>query len=248
VRVALFTVVSLALLLLQHPRPGAGADCGVGGSAVDSQTTARWNRYAARLERLNGSGTNKPLARELLRMADASSRAQRAVAQSMGRPGTAKGGGNSPQLERMLAVNRANDAELKQIVREHGWPTVHLVGLAAASAALGILNESEDTPFEAALLPALQRLAKRDAIPRPTVAGIQDTVLVAGGKKQLYGTILTVRNGRPVMLPVQDPAHLEQRRDQYLLERNYVQNMAAELKAAQAPCAQHSPRARVSTH
>ena len=209
-------------------------------SKVDTVSQAREARNEAELVRLNGSGTNRTLARELLRMQATASAAQRAVAQSMARStradSKATSSAASPELARMLAVNRTTDARLRRIVRQFGWPTVHLVGLRAAAAAEGLLMGLSDRRLDEQMLPELERLAEHKRIPRPNVAAIEDAVLVAHGRKQLYGTILELRHGKPVAPDVQDPSHLEQRREAYGLERNLLQHMTAEMKAAAAPC------------
>ena len=108
-------------------------------------------------------------------------------------------------------------AELKQIIHEKGWPTISLVGLRASQDAALILMHSPDHDFQRQLIPELQQLAEDEKIVGSDIAILVDKVLVSEGKPQRFGTQFNVFNGHAQMAPVEDPAHLDQRRAQYLL-------------------------------
>jgi hypothetical protein len=108
-------------------------------------------------------------------------------------------------------------AQLKQIVAENGWPTIRLVGLQASEEAALILTHSRDHEFQRAMIPRLQQLTARGEILGSSIAAIVDKLLISEGKPQRFGTQFEWANGNAEVLPVEDAAHLDERRATYLL-------------------------------
>jgi hypothetical protein len=109
-------------------------------------------------------------------------------------------------------------SRLKQIVHSYGWPTIALVGIQASQAAVLILVHSPDHDFQQRLLPELQKLVEEKKIVGSDIAVLADKILVAKGKPQRFGTQFSWRNNGPmVMNPVEDPGHLDQRRELYFI-------------------------------
>jgi hypothetical protein len=162
-----------------------------------------------RLVQKNGNkGTDQELKQRLITMAKQD---QAARAFDWSSPATKK------TVERLQSTDERLTAELQQIIHEKGWPTISLVGLKASQDAALILTHSPDHDFQRKLIPELQQLAEDEKIVGSDIATIMDKVLVSEGKPQRFGTQFTISDGRAHMDPVEDPAHLDQRRAQYLL-------------------------------
>jgi hypothetical protein len=108
-------------------------------------------------------------------------------------------------------------AELKAIVANKGWPTIPLVGLQASEDAALILTHSRDRDFQRAMIPRLRQLREQGEILGSSIAAIVDKLLLSEGKPQRFGTQFEFADGKGRMFPVEDPAHLDERRAKYLL-------------------------------
>jgi hypothetical protein len=115
-------------------------------------------------------------------------------------------------LRRLASGDSARTARLREIVAVYGWPDSARVGAEAAGAAFLILQHSPVHGFQKEMLPVVEELARRGALPRQHAALLIDRVLVHDSLPQRYGTQFSLRNGRLVMDPVEDEAGLEQRR------------------------------------
>jgi hypothetical protein len=172
---------------------------------------ARWKANKAELIRINGSGTDAKLRADLLDMG----KTDQSVRTKMFALPSAQQDALEPELERTDATLTE---KLKQIVASHGWPTIALVGFDASKAAILILIHSPDHDFQRRLLPELQKLVEEKKIVGSDLATLVDKMLVAQGKPQRFGTQFAWKGDGPmVMDPVEDPAHLDQRREIYLL-------------------------------
>ena len=114
----------------------------------------------------------------------------------------------------MFRNDAQNQAKLKAIVAKWGWPGKSLVGKQASDAAWEVLQHTtEDKPFMRKCLPMLVSAMDRGDAERPEVALLVDRVLVGEGKKQLYGSQFAMdSSGKMTANPIQDPAHLDERR------------------------------------
>ena len=90
---------------------------------------------------------------------------------------------------RMAAVHDSNAARLREIIREHGWPTTGVVGVDGVTAAHRIAQHAINHPD---LMRQCRELIKaasdRGAVPREHFAFIDDRIRVYEGLPQLYGT------------------------------------------------------------
>jgi hypothetical protein len=111
------------------------------------------------------------------------------------------------------AVDQANTARLKAIIRDHGWPARSEVGPEAATAAFLIVQHAHhDLAFQKEYLAFVeQEHAKGDA-PGDAVALLTDQTRLAEGTPQLYGTQVTIQEGRLVLEPMEDEARVDERR------------------------------------
>jgi hypothetical protein len=114
---------------------------------------------------------------------------------------------------RMAAVHDANAARLRAIVAEFGWPTERLVGADGASAAHRIAQHSINHPaFMREWRRLLDDASARGEVPRSHFAYIDDRIRVYEGLPQRYGTQWRDTPAGPEPYPIEDPAHVDERR------------------------------------
>ena len=159
----------------------------------------------------NGPGTDAALRERLLKMGS-EDQAVRGFAHGQQVTGTTK-----EMLQKLPATDARLTAELQQIVKESGWPTIALVGIEASNSAMLILTHTPDHAWQRQLLPQLQALADADKIDGSGLALVVDKELVAEGKYQRYGSQFKFINGAMAMYAVEDPSGLDQRRAKALL-------------------------------
>jgi len=115
-------------------------------------------------------------------------------------------------MKRMNEHDAARTARLKEIVAEHGWPTVALVGKEGVNAAWLLLQHTDDVAWQASLLPAVERAAEAGEVRKQDLATLTDRVLVRSGKPQRYGCSFSLKDGKMVADPIEDVAHVDGRR------------------------------------
>jgi hypothetical protein len=160
----------------------------------------------------NGSGTDTALAKKLLAMRD---KDQAARGFHDGVPSNAAG--NAAMAPNLAEIDHELTVQLKEIVREKGWPTISLVGIDASDGAMLILIHTADHEWQQAMLPELEKLAKANKIDGSGIALVVDKELVAAGKLQHYGSQFKIVDGEMEMYAVEDPSGLNQRRSEMLL-------------------------------
>lgn len=162
------------------------------------------------LKQKNGEGTDQALKSELLQMRDTDQDIRKRWIEA---PQDKKGA----LATEMTQVDKDLTQKLEEIVATKGWPTIRLVGMEASSVAGMILTHSADHEFQRKMLSQLQKLVDDDQIAGDSVALITDKLLVSESKPQRFGTQFNIQNGKLVMLPTEDPGHLQERRAKYLL-------------------------------
>ena len=182
---------------------------------VEAKNTSSWEIAAKeRREELigtNGPGTDVALRDQLLKMGEQD---QAARGFSHGKQTSAV---TQDMLHQLPAISTRLTLELKEIVKEKGWPTIALVGIDASNAAMLILTHTSDHAWQRQLLPQLQELADANKIDLSPLALVIDKELVAEGKLQRYGSQFKFFNGEIAMYAVENPATLDQRRAKALL-------------------------------
>jgi hypothetical protein len=109
-------------------------------------------------------------------------------------------------------VDKHHTEQLKQIIAEFGWPTISMVGVEASNDAwLIVQHADEDRDFQKKCLELLKTLPKGE-ISLHNIAYLEDRILVAEHKTQIYGTQFYGRNSTLKPRPIKDPAHLDERR------------------------------------
>jgi len=118
----------------------------------------------------------------------------------------------------MQQADEENTKRLAEIVGQHGWPTNTLVGPDGANAAwLLVQHADRDRKFQRQCLDLMTKLPKQE-VSRRDLAYLTDRVLLAEGKKQLYGTQMDSADGKWVPRPLEDPENVDQRRADHGLE------------------------------
>lgn len=161
-------------------------------------------RVAANDAKLNAA--QKPELRdELLRMMDEDQVARRAAGAANFKDTAAN--------ERVKAIDIKNTARMKELIAQVGWPTKTLVGERASKAAWLLVQHADlDPAFQKQCLPLLEKaVANGEGSPKE-LAYLTDRILVADGKPQRYGTQFHMVDGKLVPRPIEDEAHVDERR------------------------------------
>jgi hypothetical protein len=207
----LIALIALSpLTMAQNGATNAPANLNVGTKTIPAWEVAANQRHEE-LIRENGPGTDAVLRDQLRKMGE----------EDQASRGFTHGKQTSAMTKEMIQNLPASDAQLtlqlKQIVKEKGWPTIALVGIDASNSATLILTHTADHAWQRQLLPELQTLAGADKIDLGPLAMVIDKELIAEGKLQRYGSQFRLINGEIAMYAVEDPGSLDQRRAKALL-------------------------------
>lgn len=113
---------------------------------------------------------------------------------------------------RVKAADEDNTKWLQGVVEKHGWPTNTLVGTDGANAAwLLVQHADRDPKFQRRCLDLMAKLPAGEVL-QSNLAYLTDRVLLAEGKKQQYGTQVTVVDGKWAPRPLEDEANVDKRR------------------------------------
>ncbi len=116
---------------------------------------------------------------------------------------------------RMNAIDTANTARVKAIVRRYGWPGATLVGLDGSEAAF-LLVQHADYATQKQMLPLVKKAYQEGSMPGQDYALLLDRVLMREGKPQVYGTqarqFSEWKGHEPVLMPIEDEANVDKRR------------------------------------
>lgn len=109
-------------------------------------------------------------------------------------------------------LDRQHTAKLKQIILQHGWPSISLVGVEAAHAAwLLVQHADHDLAFQEECLRLMKALPAVE-VSLPNIAYLTDRILTSRGKPQLYGTQFQGVNKELKPQPIKDRKNLDTRR------------------------------------
>jgi hypothetical protein len=122
---------------------------------------------------------------------------------------------------RLDELHRRNADRLKAIIAKHGWPGRSLVGEEGATYAWMIVQHaSGDIDFQRRGLELIKDAVSRHEAPMSHAAYLEDLIRVTEGRPQIYGTQFEVdKDGLMSPLPIEDPAHVNDRRRAVGLDR-----------------------------
>jgi hypothetical protein len=113
----------------------------------------------------------------------------------------------------MMRTDSANTAWLKSYVARWGWPATAQVGKEAVeSAFLIVQHATQDTAFMRSMLPSITESYRRGELDGNAVAMLTDRVEVKAGRPQIYGTQLSLHDGKWLLDPLLDSARVDERR------------------------------------
>ena len=156
--------------------------------------------------------TNAALRQELLQLRETDQAGRVHLNEAMREHGP-----NSPEVfalwEEQERVDLGNLKRLREIISEHGWPGIGLVGYDGAATAFLILQHAQHEA-QVELLPLIVAAAEAGEADRGHVAMLQDRVLVRQDKPQRYGTQLyhDEDTGELMLYPIEDEANVDARR------------------------------------
>jgi hypothetical protein len=124
-----------------------------------------------------------------------------------------KGAVPADLTRQLTEVDRANREWLRGVIETTGWPGQAMVGFDGSDAAWLLVQHADpDRAFQKHALRLLKAAVKKNDA-RPThLAYLTDRVLTGEGKKQVYGTQFTTRDGRLEPQPIEDEANVDKRR------------------------------------
>lgn len=112
----------------------------------------------------------------------------------------------------------ANTARLARILERHGWPGEAMVGKEACEGTFLLLQHA-DLDTQKRFLPLLRAATDAGDIGRSYLPLLEDRVRMRDGEKQIYGTQLFHDvEGKPALWPIEDEAHVDERRARMDLE------------------------------
>ncbi|HCM72926.1 MAG TPA: hypothetical protein DIS87_02170 [Armatimonadetes bacterium] len=111
--------------------------------------------------------------------------------------------------------DRVNGAELKRIVASVGWPTYTRVGREAGHMAwLIVQHQDADPEFQKHCLRLMEPLVAKGEVSGTDFAYLADRVAINTGGMQIYGTQMSLVNGKAVPTRLRDPHRVDERRRQ----------------------------------
>lgn len=120
--------------------------------------------------------------------------------------------------DRGRAMDERHVARLREILDEHGWPGLALVGELACSGAFLILQHA-DPETQKLYVPLLREATAAGESPSAMLPLLEDRILMRDGEKQIYGTqIARGEDGKPALWPIADEDGVEERRARVGLE------------------------------
>ena len=133
------------------------------------------------------------------------------------------------ELERQLdQLTNAAAAWFREVLDEHGWPGVSLVGQSASRAAARFAQHLKHaSSLQRRCLRLLRQAAAAGEASWRDVAGLTDAIRLAQGRPQLYGSKFERVGDTLRPYPIENPAQVDQRRRQVGMEplQRYAQRL-----------------------
>lgn len=137
--------------------------------------------------------------------------------------------------DEMQQVHRENAHRLSELISQHGWPTISLVGAEGCRAAWLIAQHSICTPdLQRRFLALVTEAAEKGEVRKPQVALLTDRIRFNENKPQMYGTVLDWDEKGELSCVVEDPANLDARRREMGLPATQGDDLAAYRKEVES--------------
>ena len=155
---------------------------------------------------------NIPLKRELAAIHESDQGPRRVMGPMQQRY---KNGG--PQLDslyqQMKLHDAQNEARVKAIIAQYGWPGKSLVGRDGSSTAFLVLQHSNLATIQE-YLPLIRQATAKGELGKGELALMEDRVLVFQQQPQVYGSQVrsNASTGKMEFFPIADEAHVDERR------------------------------------
>lgn len=102
---------------------------------------------------------------------------------------------------------------VKKVLKKYGWPSINLVGEESShNFWLLVQHMDKDSSLQKKALILLKKAVDRKEASSKDLAYLEDRILIAEGKKQIYGTQFKIEKGKLVMSPTGDIDGLKDRR------------------------------------
>lgn len=109
-------------------------------------------------------------------------------------------------------LDATNRQRLASLLDRYGWPPISKVGQRAALGAFLVLQHAP-LDMQERYVPMMRRAVEQKEALAGNLALLEDRIRLEEGKGQLYGSQVKVTGGVVTLaLPVEDPAHLDERR------------------------------------
>ncbi len=126
---------------------------------------------------------------------------------------SATGKPSLPSILAMTSVDSSNQAWLRPILLAHGWPRRAVLDSVGIEAVFLIVQHADRDPeWQAAMLPQLKAAHLDGELDGQSVALLTDRVAKAQHRPQVYGTQTTFTGRTPIVDPIEDSAHVDERR------------------------------------
>lgn len=116
------------------------------------------------------------------------------------------------QKARQPAVDAENFEYLKQLLGEVGWIDAERFGKAATAAAILLAKHSGDPRLMQSILPLVEKDAKSGMVSGELFSILFDGLQLSLGRKQRYGTQLWEDEKGPFVIPLEEPAKVDELR------------------------------------
>jgi hypothetical protein len=116
--------------------------------------------------------------------------------------------------EEMRRIHERNNARMREIIEQYGWPGRSLVGEDGCEAAWLIVQHAVLEPdFQRQCLPLLGQAVAAGEAPGWQLAYLTDRVLMYEGKEQIYGTqYLPTEGGKSIVYKIAGAENVDERR------------------------------------
>jgi len=100
---------------------------------------------------------------------------------------------------------------VEAILAKHGWLGPKQVG-SKASQTLFLVIQHADAEARRKYVPMMREAVKEKKARASSLALMEDRIAVEAGEKQIYGSQLSIVDGKTALRPTEDPDHLDERR------------------------------------